>query len=432
MHAAYAWHMRAGTWATNRDVGSARASWERARQIADVVSPDDPDQLSMRIAPRTMLCGTAWRVHVNVAGAHFDDLRQLCTAAGDKASLAIAMAGLVMDHTYHARIDEASRLASEAMTLVEPAADPNLTVGVSIPIIYAKIESAEWSDVLRLSQNVIDLAGDDPAVGDLLVGSPLAVAFTTRAMARYSMGRPGWRDDQRHGLAMALRADPLSLAAALPFVYFLGIPNGVLRPDDCAVREIEASLRIAERSADDLVLANARMTLGIALVHRPTAAERDRGQRLLTEIADVFVRREHNLADLPIVEVCVARERALRGERGQAISLMRAAVDQVFREGRLLAWGPAATGVLVETLLDRGTDEDRVEADAAVARLAAAPADEGVAVRDIWLLRLRALLARARGDDAAYRELVGRYLAMAESLGFEGHIDSSKAMINGE
>ena len=35
---------------------------------------------------------------------------------------------------------------------------------------------------------------------------------------------------------------------------------------------------------------------------------------------------------------------------------MRAAVDHLFREGRLLAWGVPATGVLVETLLDRGAD----------------------------------------------------------------------------
>jgi len=48
---------------------------------------------------------------------------------------------------------------------------------------------------------------------------------------------------------------------------------------------------------------------------------------------------------------------------------------------------------------------------------------------DIWLLRLRALLARARGDDVAYRDLVGRYRAMAGSLGFEGHIAWAEAMI---
>ena len=61
------------------------------------------------------------------------------------------------------------------------------------------------------------------------------------------------------------------------------------------MREIEDALRIAERSSDDLALAVARMTLGVALVHRQTAAERDRGQKLLAEVSDVFLRRGHNL-----------------------------------------------------------------------------------------------------------------------------------------
>ena len=98
----------------------------------------------MRIAPRTMLCGIAWRVHVNVAGDRFDELRQLCTAAGDKASLAIAMAGLVIDHAFQDRMREASQLASEAMALIESVGDPTLTVGLSFAPIYAKMESAEW------------------------------------------------------------------------------------------------------------------------------------------------------------------------------------------------------------------------------------------------------------------------------------------------
>ena len=50
------------------------------------------------------------------------------------------MAGLVMDHAYQGRIREASRLASEAMALIESLGDPTLTVGLSYPAIYAKIE----------------------------------------------------------------------------------------------------------------------------------------------------------------------------------------------------------------------------------------------------------------------------------------------------
>jgi hypothetical protein len=227
---------------------------------------------------------------------------------------------------------------------------------------------------------------------------------------------------------MARSADPASYATVVTYVYNGAIPYGVLRPDESAVREIEDALGIAERSGDDFALTSARMTLGVALVHRPTAAERDRGQTLLAEVSDVFLREGRNLAELPLVNVYWARERARRGDHDEAIPLIRAAADHLFREGRLLMWGTPATGVLVETLLDRGADGDVAEAEAAIERLAAAPADEGLAIREIWLLRLRALLARAHDDVTAYTDFRDRYRDMAITLGFEGHIAWAEAM----
>ena len=156
----------------------------------------------------------------------------------------------------------------------------------------------------------------------------------------------------------------------------------MLRPDDRAVREIEDALQNAERSGDDFALAVTRVTLGLALVHSQPDAERDRGQKLLAEVSEVFLRRGHNLAELPIVDVYLARERARRGDRDGAIPLMRAAVEHLVREGQLLAWGVPATGVLVETLLERGADADVVEAEAAIDRLARLPA-EGLVLRDV-------------------------------------------------
>jgi len=136
------------------------------------------------------------------------------------------------------------------------------------------------------------------------------------------------------------------------------------------VRESENALRIAERSSDDSALTVAQMTLGVALVHRPTGAERDRGQKLLAEVSEIFQRRGNNLGELPLVNVYLARQRARRGDRDDAIAHMRAAADHMFREGQLLAWGIPATGVLVDTLLDRGTESDVAEAEAAIERLA--------------------------------------------------------------
>ena len=93
----------------------------------------------------------------------------------------------------------------------------------------------------------------------------------------------------------------------------------------------------------------------------------------------------------------------------------------------LLRWG-CHRRCLVETLLARGADGDVAEAEAAIDRLAAAPTDDGLVMREITLLRLRALLARAHGDETAYRDYRDRYRAMATSLGFEGHMKWAEAM----
>ena len=100
------------------------------------------------------------------------------------------------------------------------------------------------------------------------------------------------------------------------------------------------------------------------------------------------------------------------------------AVDDQFREGRLLG----SAGVLVETLLDRGTDDDVAEAEAVIERWAAAPADEGLVIREILRLRVRALLARAHGDATAYADFRDRYRDMAKTLGYEGHMAWAEAM----
>lgn len=427
-HAAYGWHVRAATWATYRDINAAQLSWEHAQKIADALPADDPNRTAMRIAPRTMLCGIAYRVHERVAGTRFEELRELCAAAGEKASLATGMAGLIIDHAFADRVCEASQVASEAWTLIESIGDPILAVGLSMPLLYAKAETADFADVLRWSQRVIDLADGDPTKGDFLFGAPLAIAITARGVARSFLGHPGWRDDLRDGLAIADEFDPMSAATVVGWTYTTGVVFGLLNPDDRAVCDIENALQNAERAGDDFALSQAKVTLGLALVHRRTAADRSRGQQLLADVTDLCQPRGQALCDLWLVNVYSARELARDGDRDQAIPLMRAAVDHLFREGRLWLHSIATTGVLVETLLDRAANGDVAEAEAAIERLASAPADEGLVIRDVLLLRLRALLARARGDGVAYRDLVSRYREIAESLGFEGHIAWADAM----
>src|ERR1700753_804766 len=152
LHAAYGWHMRAGAWSTDRDVDAARLSWERACQIADALPADDPGQLSMRIAPRTMLCATDWQGRAfHETQGRFAELRELCTAAGDKVSLAIGMTGLGTEHLFAGRARDGSQLASEQMALLEAIGDPTLTIGLAVVAVGSWFASGEFGEIGRWS-----------------------------------------------------------------------------------------------------------------------------------------------------------------------------------------------------------------------------------------------------------------------------------------
>ena len=98
LRAAYGWHMRAAAWSTNRDLGAARLSWERARRIADQLPGDDPDQIvDAHRPPHHAVCHRLPRPSSPETRGRFEELRELCSAAGDKVSLAIGMTGLLTE-----------------------------------------------------------------------------------------------------------------------------------------------------------------------------------------------------------------------------------------------------------------------------------------------------------------------------------------------
>ncbi len=424
--AAYGWHMRSGAWSTHRDIDAARVSWERARQIADALPADHPDRTEMRIAPRGMLCGAGWRVDAHIAG-HFEELRELCAAAGDDASLALGMTGMVMDHMMQGRLREASQLASEQLTLLESIDDPALSVGAGFMAILMKYRTGAIADVLRWSQSVIDWAGGDSTKGNLIVGSPLAMALVWRGVARFWLGLNGWRQDLDDATAMSRNSDLATHTLVVFWKHGWTLTNGVLVAGDTALGELEEALRVAGRSGDDTALGLAKYVLGIALGQREDAVGHQRGLELLSQVRDMCLHGRFYRSELPGLEAADALEMVRRGELDGAISVYRRVVNDFFEKGQL-AYGPAGTAYVVEALLARGSESDLAEAQCAIDRAATLPADEGLALRDIWVLRLRALLARGRGDDETYRDLVDDYRSLAKSLGFEGHIAWSEAM----
>lgn len=265
---------------------------QTATLVADLLGPDPAvgavgemivKRAGYAYRPTHHAGGMAWRADLPDTPLGLAELRRLRDAAGDKTSLTIAMAGLVVDHGYQDRFHEASQLASEAMAILESIGDPTWTVILSWAFVYAKMEAGQWSDALRWAQ---------------------------------AASGPPWRSERwlDGALDMARTADPLSYAVVVSFVYQTGILLDVRTCDDAAIRDIEDAVRDAERSGDDYTLAKARQTLGLALAHRHTAAERDRGQQLRTAVSAA--------GESVISDIYPAREEARRSDRDDAIAVM--------------------------------------------------------------------------------------------------------------
>jgi class 3 adenylate cyclase len=421
---AFEWHMRAGAWSTNRDIAAARLSWQRARNVADRLRSDDPDRARMRIAPRTLLCATAWRVGGSVADTGIGELRELTAAAGDKRSLAMGMSGLLLTLAFHGEFRQSARLASEYVELLDSIGDPVMTVGLLFGAIVAKWEAGESAAALQLAQRVIDSAQGDPSMGNFIVGSPLALALVMRGSARSCLGHPGWKDDLDDAVAMARPFDPFSRVLTVMF-RSLTVGYGALLPDAIVLETAEA-LAIAERSGDDFTLANACLARGAVLVIQ---GGRDRGYGfdLLATVRRAALQQRFTVSAMWFEDVQIAQEMSRTGDTDAAIELARNVVDSLIDAGNMI-WSGMATSRLVELLLHRAGNADLHEAQSAIDRLAAVPSEPGFILHDLPLLRLRALLGLARGDETGYHELRDRYRAMANSLGFEGDMKQAQAM----
>ena len=405
LQAAFDWHMHAGTWFAFRDMRAAHTGWRRAREVADRLPEDDCDRLTKAIAPRTLLCAQAYRVGGSGAETGFEELRELCTAADDRRSLATGMAGLMTCQTMKGHRWEASQLADELVGLLEEIGDPTLTVALSYSAMIAKHETAEMADVLRFAQRVIDFADGDPAKGSLIVESPLTLVTTMRGFARWCLGIAGWKDDFDQSIATShALTDPGALGGAMWFTYVPAIPYGVLLPDASALRSTAEFLSFAEQSGDDLAVDLAHGIHGLALVYQDGPA-RERGFELLVQTRERAANNQFSLTNLPLVDAHIAREKARTGVIGDAIELGRSVAEEVLNSGGCI-WTALATSVLVEALLQRGGNGDLGEAEQVIAQLAAVPTDPGFVVHEISLLRLRALLARARQDEAVTATIV--------------------------
>jgi len=242
-----------------------------------------------------------------------------------------------------------------------------------------------------------------------------------------SLGRRGWRDHLDEAVALA---QSVGGKATRPFVqlyrYAAATQNGAVLPDAQDVAQAAETLEIAQRSANNTAVAYALLNRATTLIHNDsedTAA----GLEFLAQAREMIVNEQLIVTLRRMSDIEVARERARSGDLDGAIDLATTVLVEQFDTGEMIFRGPATT-VLVEALLSRGRAADLADAQDAIDRLAAVPTEPGFVLHELPVLRLRALVARARGDEPGYRQFVERFRVKAQEAGFEGYLAQAEAM----
>ena len=378
LHAAFGWHMRAAAWSQYRDIGAAKTSLQRARDVADQLPTDDPNRLAMRIAPRTLICGNAWRTGGSVADIGFDELRELTDAAGDKVSLAVGMLGWVTALTFNDHIAESAQLAIEYATLIESIGDPAMTVGLLPGALQATLQAGEAVVTLRLAHRVTELAHGQATMGNLVIGSPLSFGLAYSAFAETMLGTPGFTDTFDAAIATARPVDTTCFATATMYKHCC-IALGAIPADDAAADTAHEALTMAEQSGDKLALGCGLLARGIVMFHRG-GSDIALGCDLLAKAREVGLSVHQSI--VRIADIHFAMRKLRTGDVYGAIELARNLIEALRASGDGI-WLGKATTILVDALLERGTDSDLMEAEAAVDRLAATKVNPGYVLYEI-------------------------------------------------
>ena len=415
---AYRWHMRAADWLALRDLQAARARWESARRISDELTDDHDRVIAMRIAPRTMLISKSVFVgHDFDVDQQYDEFRKMCTRAGDMTSLAIGTAGRIISFSNNDnRIPEAAALAEELDEMIASVDCDTATMGVILFVIaYARLANCEFAAALQMIDRVVALLQDVPTM-------ELALASSTRGAIEMCTG------DHEHGRRLlresfqqARALPPASQAVAWAY-HGLMAAMGLYQAEDL-VGEMSDTLRRAESFGDMFGIISAQWTYGVALL-RSDITSHDMAIELLERSRTKFANTDCSAPRCRVLAALVI-DAAREGHRDEAIDELRECFSLHSTRGFRLLAGRAGE-VLVELLIERGSDDDLAEAHQILDQPQARHPD--VPAMDLWWLRSRTLLAKAERDALGYSEAAEQYLLLCETLDARGRLAEARQM----
>jgi adenylate cyclase len=407
--AAYGWHMRAANWLRDRDLAAARASWKRARRIADNLPDDVEDIGPKRLAPHTMLAVTAYFFadEYDTDEAYLE-FRELATQSGDSLALALATSGQVISlFSSQVRIPDSAALAAELVEMVDRLdCDQATELELLRSVLLAQYVNGDFDGTLRTIERIHRLSDDPTSV-------PVVHAtFIRGAISVWRGDHERGRRDMRIATEQARSFNPVAQGQGLLSTEAL-VRAGLENANELAGVTADV-LRRSESFGDTWGIAWAQYLHGTMLLRCP---EPPRAEAIdLLEQARAAINRQKVLASVGgLIEADLALATVDHGRRDDALARVRATFERYIANGSSLYVGVPAES-LVELLIQRGGTEDLAEARSVLTRWEAGQFPAPIPGLDLWRLKCRAMVTKAEGNEAAYAEVARQYLELAERL----------------
>jgi adenylate cyclase len=184
------WAARAAHWAGHSQPHDSLRLWDTVTRLVDGLEENE-ETTGLAVASRLQQLDYAWRLgmeHERVARLEAE-AEEIATRIGDLRSLALLRMLLSgrpgLEQTtadWIAGVTEASRLADES-------GDLHLRVAIRAAGAYAHLCAADFERLDCTADEVLELAGGDPAIGaGIIIGCPVAWAVGAKALVRRERG----------------------------------------------------------------------------------------------------------------------------------------------------------------------------------------------------------------------------------------------------
>ena len=389
------WYRRAAEWVSSKNPVEAVRQWHQVRATAARVPAKDADALGLLARAQLLILGSRLGLPAEEAATIFAEGEALAARTGDLRTHAILLCGCSHVKDMQGEPDEALRHATAALQLAEQTEDRGLRLLVLQSLIASHAESGRLREALRLADQGLDLAPDDPRLGVNLLGySPYAWMMGFKARLLVHMGR---LEEARETIDRCLDLTVALGETEAPGSWY---PVAALaahhRGDaDRALGYARRAVEIAETTGHSFVRAVAYLALGVVFKDKGESSE---AVRMFEQALAVSRERRTGLQFEAWVLALLAESRLENGEPEQA----RIAVADALAAARNTPlFECVARLALAHVLL--GTDglAARDAIDAALTRAQTLIDETGAEVYAPFIHLERAELARLAGDAPA-------------------------------